>query len=113
MLKEKIANGSFNFSKFVQVMEHDGYITELDSDPDIALGSTIMEKFLLLQEEFDEIYSFFYPKQTHEIEFRCLATNEGLPSGGNGYSYALYNKHGVEAEDVMKALIYENMQSED
>lgn len=111
MIKKRIASGEFNLDLFINIMKHDGYITEIDAPEGAGMCSSDMEKTHLLQEEFNFIFSFFYPNIIQDIEFGCVATSKGFKIESGGYSYALYNRSVISREEVEKILIKENQLS--
>lgn len=111
MLKDRMRSGRFNLELFVEIMESDGYITEIDAPEGAGFSSSYMERTSTLQEEFNDVFSFFYPDQYNEIIFGCVATNKGFIVEAGAYSYALYNKRRIAREDVLDILIAQNRNS--
>jgi hypothetical protein len=107
-LKEGIRAGRFSFEKLVELLGNSGYITEAMATEGLALQSTTME--MLSQQDFDELFAFFYPGRLNEIEVFCIATDKGGPRGA--FSYALYNRNQISHEQVISILRKENMEAE-
>lgn len=108
MIKERVAEGSFNLNEFIEIMQGDGCITEINTPEGVGLPSPYMERTSTLQEEFNELFKFFYPRQLNDIEFECVATNKGFKVPAGAYSYALFNKNVITREQVQEILIKEN-----
>ena len=112
MLKERVASGCFNFDSFVEVMQNDGYITEIDAPYDAKIISSDMERTFTLQKEFDQLFLFFYPNILKDIKLECAATDKGCEiEAGGAFSYALYNENIIKREEVIEILIRENKKS--
>ncbi len=113
MIKEKVKTGRFNFALFVEIMQSDGYVTELDCPDEIGMDSCTMESTSSLQAEFDELFEFFYKGYSNEVKLSCIATNQGFKYPSGAYSYALYNENIISQIKVEQVLIKENAASEE
>ena len=71
----------------------------------------LMQRRSLLQDEFNELFRFFYPGKYNDIKFSCVATNEGFIVSAGAYSYALYNENVISKKEVEDILIKENKRS--
>lgn len=89
-IKERIAEGTFDFSAFLDVMANKGYITEYDMPEACSLSSSGMERCSEIQEDFDLLYREIFPDSVHDISFSCIATEEGH---NDGYMYILFNSN--------------------
>lgn len=105
-LKFRVLSGDIDFSALVTVLSERGYITEIDFPERAGLGSSHMEA--LRQEEFDELFAFFYPGRLNTIELHCIATNEGGTCPTGAYAYALINKYVLSHQEGIDILEREN-----
>ena len=102
--KEMVRAGCFSFEVLVKQLGEVGYITENSPIKKCELISPTMELFK--QEDFDELFSFFYPDRENDIKILCVASDEGSERGA--FSYALYNTNRITREQIMEILHREN-----
>lgn len=109
-LKYRVLTGDIDFSAFVGALSEKGYITEIDFPEGAGLCSSHME--MLGQEEFNELFAFFYPHQLNTISLHCIATNLGGVCPTGAYSYALINRSKLSDQEGLHILEHENYTGE-
>ncbi|AZC22489.1 MULTISPECIES: hypothetical protein [Pseudomonas] len=109
-LKARVLTGDIDFSALVDALSERGYITEVDFPEGAGLCSSHMEA--LKQQEFDELFEFFYPRRINDIRLRCIATNEGGACPTGAYAYALINSRRLTDQEGLQILERENYLSE-
>lgn len=109
-LKFRVLTGDINFSALVSALNEKGYITEVDFPEGAGLCSSHMEA--LMQEEFDELFAFFYPGTLSTISLSCIATNKGGVCPTGAFAYALINTDVLSLQEGHDVLERENYVSE-
>ena len=109
-LKERVASSKFNFKDFVEVITNDGFVTEYDQLESCSITTPQMERCTTLQEQFDELFEFFYPETLNEVKLQCISTNAGL-GNSTAYAYAIYNETVIAEYNVKKELIKQSGRS--
>lgn len=103
-LVTRVRKGELSFERFVEIMRNRGYITEQSHEEGCSFGSSAMEA--VHQEEFQVLFSFFFPGEDCDIEIKCAATDDGGTPGA--FIYALYNSKAIDREVVLGVLRTEN-----
>lgn len=109
-LKFRVLTGDIDFSALVEALSEQGYLTEIEFPERAGMSSSHMER--LTQEEFDELFAFFYPDRVSSISLECIATNEGVTHPTGAYSYALINRAVLSHQEGIDILERENYASE-
>lgn len=105
-LISRVRRGEINFERLVEILRSRGYITEQQQEKGCGFGSSAMEA--ARQNEFEALFSFFFPHEVCDIEIQCAATNAGGGPGEFAYAYALFNSNAITRTEILAVLQAEN-----
>lgn len=97
---DRVRRGEINLEKLAEKLRQPGYITEESQEEDCGFSSSAMEA--LRQEDFEKLFSFFFPHEVCDIAIDCIATDKGGQRGS--YVYAIFNSN-VVARPYMQQLL--------
>jgi hypothetical protein len=104
-----VRRGELDFERLVEVLSKAGHLTDIDGKQGLGFTRTRIEG--ARQEDFDALFQFFYPCESHSIKLRSCATDKGFLQRG-AYTYALFNENIVSREEMMVMLVRLNAQQE-
>lgn len=96
--------GEINLDRLVEILRTTGFITEKDQEAGCSFGSSAMEA--VLQDDFEALFSFFFPGEVCDISIDCAATDANGQKGS--YAYALFNAKVITRDDVLSILRKQN-----
>lgn len=101
---DRVRRGELNLEKLVELLRRTGYITEENQEEDCGFISSAMEE--LHQDDFEKLFSFFFPNEICDIAVDCIATDKGGQLGS--YAYALFNSNVVSRQHMQQLLERQN-----